>query len=79
MQVKSINIHNFNLAKLILDTHKDSLLIQIQLFMALNYAFLELSSIFLPKKSQKFDIILDNSKTKILFYILKKNNFISKK
>ena len=39
MQVKSINIHNFNLAKLILDTHKDSLLIQIQLFMALNYAF----------------------------------------
>lgn len=67
MQVKSINIHKINLAKLILDAHKGSLLIQIQLFMALNYAFLELSSIFLAKKSQKFDIILDNSKTKYYF------------
>ncbi len=67
MQVKSINIHKVNLAKLILDTHKDSLLIQINYFLALNYAFLELSSIFLAKKSQKFDIILDNSKTKYYF------------
>lgn len=39
MQVKSINIHKVNLAKLILDTHKDSLLIQINYFLALNYAF----------------------------------------
>lgn len=39
MQVKSINIYKVNLAKLILDAHKGSLLIQNQLFMALNYAF----------------------------------------
>ncbi|OCR20695.1 hypothetical protein BA917_03425 [Helicobacter pullorum] len=40
MQVKSINIHNFNLAKLILDTHKDSLLIPNQLFFSFKLCFL---------------------------------------
>lgn len=79
MQVKSINIHKVNLAKLILDTHKDSLLIQINYFLALNYAFLELSSIFLAKKSQKFDIILDNSKNKNIILYLKETILYQKK
>jgi len=39
MQVKSINIYKVNLAKLILDAHKGSLLIQNQLFFGFKLCF----------------------------------------